>query len=94
MVPERARSRSRRPARSRVGVALAFVSIGAAFLAFLGPSAPKPTVTASSALQFGNRHDAIEFARSKDHTLEPFLGTEGASASAAPVPVFSQRALR
>jgi predicted anti-sigma-YlaC factor YlaD len=95
IVPERARGRRRQPARRRVGVALAFAAtVGSAFVVLLGPSSPEPSVAASSALQFGSRHEAIEFARSKDHTLEPFLGVQGASAFPAPVPVFSQRALR
>jgi hypothetical protein len=74
---------------------LAFAaSLGSAFVILFGPSSPDQLVPASSALQFGSRHDAIEFVRSKDHTLEPFLGVPGASALPAPVPVFSQRALR
>ncbi len=69
-------------------------SVGSALLVLFGLGSPEPLAPASSALQFGSRHDAIEFVRSKDYTLEPFLGVAGASASPAPVPVFSHRALR
>jgi len=93
-VPEYARSRRRRPARRRLGVALAFaVSVGSAVAIVSLPTAPG-LVPSSSALQFGNGRAAIQFELHKAHTLEPFLGVSSVRAIPAPVPDFSRRELR
>src|SRR5476651_776518 len=80
LAPEYARGRRRRPARRRLGVALALAaSIGSVVAILSVPTTPElgpPT----SALQFGNGREAIQFELHKAHTLEPFLGVPGAIA--------------
>lgn len=93
--PEVARPRrSRRPARRRLGLALAFtVSVGSTVAILSLPTTPE-LVPSSSALEFGTGRAAIQFELHKAHTLEPFLGVSGARAIPAPVPDFSRRELR
>jgi predicted anti-sigma-YlaC factor YlaD len=85
------RTRKLRPLSRRVALAAAFaVSVGSAF-AILSVPGPSALLVPSSALRFASTHEELEFAQSKNLTLEPFLG---ANAFAVEVPVFSERALR
>jgi predicted anti-sigma-YlaC factor YlaD len=89
-----ARIRRPRPARRRIALVAAFaVSVGSA-VAILSVPSPSGLIVPSSALRFANAHEEIEFAQSKNLSLEPFLGSSEASVLAIAVPVFSQRALR
>jgi predicted anti-sigma-YlaC factor YlaD len=95
LAPEPSRGWRKRPARRRVGAALAFAaSLGSAFAILSVPTVPELLVPAGGAIHFANHRDAMRFVRSKDHTLEPFLGVSDAAALRVSVPVFSQRALR
>jgi hypothetical protein len=82
------------PARRRIALAAAFAVSAASAVAILSVPSPSGLLVPSSALSFANAHEEIEFAQSKNLTLEPFLGSNGVSVLAEAVPVFSQRALR
>ena len=95
IAPEPSRARTKRPARRRVGAALAFAAaLGSAFAILSVPTAPELLVPAGGTIHFASDRDAMQFVRSKDRTLEPFLGVPQVAAFRASVPVFSQRALR
>lgn len=89
-----ARRRGARPGPRRLALAAACaVTIGSA-VAVLSVPSPSNLLVPSSALRFANTHEELEFAQSKNLTLEPFLGAAGQRALSAEVPLFSQRALR
>jgi anti-sigma factor RsiW len=87
--PQRVRALQRRFA---LAAALA-VSVASAVAVLTVPS-PSGLLVPSSALRFANAHQELQFAQSKNLTLEPFLGASGETVLGVEVPVFSQRALR
>ena len=91
---DRARVRRAWPARRPIALAAAFAVSVASAIAILSVPSPSGLLVPSSALRFANAHQEIEFAQSKNLTLEPFLGSSEAGVLAIAVPVFSQRALR
>jgi predicted anti-sigma-YlaC factor YlaD len=84
----------RRPVQRRVALAAAFAVSVASAVAVISVPSPSTLLVQSSALRFTNANEEIEFAQSKNLTLEPFLGSLGVNAFAVEVPVFSERALR
>ena len=86
--------RARRVRRRAAGVGALAIGLASMAAILSVPSTPVFLTTASSALEFRNAQEAIDFAHSKSLQIEPRVEAVAAAVDVAPVPVFALRAVR